>query len=227
MKNVLVAHVGSFLIALGALAGCSETSTTPSSMIPGSPAPSSIALSLQASEWETISAPATFPLNNDASGHLVFEFPMNGSMNYLYSVRPPKEISGAVSVSIEITTTGPVVFNYMTEPFNTCTTPASVRPFIWANRNSGAEFDRWWSNPISETLAAGSATLTVRLSPDQWSSVNGKSGSADAAAQAGFNSALRNVSSLGLTFGGGCFFGHGVNVRGGSAQFVLLSYQVQ
>ncbi len=156
----------------------------------------------------------------------MFDFPADGSINYLYNVRPPREISGSVSMSVQVTTTGPVVFNYMTEPFNTCPTPASVRPFIWANRNSFAEFDRWWSNPTALTLAPGSATLTVRLAPDQWSSVNGKFGNADAASQAAFTNALRNVSSLGLTFGGGCFFGHGVNVQGGSARFALVSYQV-
>jgi hypothetical protein len=147
-------------------------------------------------------------------------------MNYLYNVRPPKEINGSLSISVQITTSGPTVFNYMTEPFNTCTTPASVRPFIWSNGNSFTEFDRWWSNPANLPLEPGSATLTVRLEADQWSSVNGKFGNADAAARAGFANALKNVSSLGLTFGGGCFFGHGINVQGGSARFAIVSYQV-
>jgi len=42
----------------------------------------------------------------------------------------------------------------------------------------------------------------------------------------GFMSALGSVSSLGLTFGGGCYFGHGVYAEG-QAQFTLLKYQVQ
>ena len=101
-----------------------------------------------------------------------------------------------------------------------------MRPFIWAHQNSPGDFDRWWSNPIAFELSAGSATITVPLAPDQWSSVNGKVGNADAGALAGFQSALKAVSSLGLTFGGGCFFGHGVDVSGGTARFVLLKYEV-
>lgn len=42
-----------------------------------------------------------------------------------------------------------------------------------------------------------------------------------------FDKALLNVSRLGLTFGGGCSFGHGINVRGGSAKFLLTGYAVQ
>jgi hypothetical protein len=29
-----------------------------------------------------------------------------------------------------------------------------------------------------------------------------------------------------MTFGGGCFFGHGVNVSGGTARFALISYTI-
>ena len=64
------------------------------------------------------------------------------------------------------------------------------------------------------------------LTPDRWSSVLGKFGNYDAASLAGFSAALQNVSSLGLTFGGGCFFGHGVNVSNGTARFILSEYSV-
>jgi hypothetical protein len=177
--------------------------------------------------WDAISEPDNFPLGNNAAGHLVFEFPATGSRNYLLNVNPPRVISGTIVVSLRIATTGPVVFNHVLEPSNTCPTPATVRPLIWSNGDSPDEFDRWWSNPTSWPLAAGSGTLTVPLSPEKWSSVYGRFGNDSAAARAGFTNALRNVSSLGLTFGGGCFFGHGVNVWGGSAQFVLTNYQIQ
>ena len=148
-------------------------------------------------------------------------------MNYLYNTRPPGTIAGRLVVSLQVTTTGAPVFNYMLEPGNTCVVAATVRPFFWAHQNSPAEFDRWWANPVAYQLAAGSATITVPLAPDQWSSVNGKFGSTDAGALAGFQSALKAVSSLGLTFGGGCFFGHGVNVSGGTARFVLSRYAIE
>ena len=184
-------------------------------------------LSLSANLWKTISGPQDFPLTNDAGGALTFDFPPSpDSMNYLYNTRPPSTIAGRVMVSLQVITTGAPVFNYMLEPGNTCVTAATVRPFLWAHQDSPAEFDRWWANPLAHQLAAGSATLTVPLTADQWSSVNGKFGNADASATAGFQAALKSVTSLGLTFGGGCFFGHGVNVRGGTARFVLSKYEV-
>jgi hypothetical protein len=214
-------------VAVSALIACAGAPATPSYATGDGLTQPSGALSLQTNTWETIANSPAPRLDNDAAGHLVFDFPASGSINYLYNVHPPQTISGTVSVSLQVTVDGPVVFNYMTEAINTCATPASVRPFIWSHRNSFDEFDRWWSGSTAYTLAAGTTTLSVPLSPDRWSSVFGKIGNADAAAQAGFTSALRNVSSLGLTFGGGCFFGHGVFVQGGRAQFVLVSYQIR
>jgi hypothetical protein len=185
-------------------------------------------LSLYTNEWQTISKPK-LSLANDSSGHLMFTFPAaNGVMSYLYTgVRSPA-ISGSLSVSLQIRTTGTVLFNFLAEPTNTCAAPASVRPMIWAHKNSWSEFDRWWSNPLGYVLADGVADFTIPLTPDRWSSVYGKQGNSDAAAMMGFANALENVSSLGLTFGGGCYFGHGVYVQGGGdAQFVLLRYEVQ
>jgi len=54
----------------------------------------------------------------------------------------------------------------------------------------------------------------------------GKSGDDDATALAGFQDALGNLGRVGMTFGGGCFFGHGVNVSGETARFALISYTI-
>jgi hypothetical protein len=50
----------------------------------------------------------------------------------------------------------------------------------------------------------------------------GEFGTLSATTQAGFAATLASVSQIGMTFGGGCFFGHGVNVSGGTAAFELL-----
>jgi hypothetical protein len=55
-----------------------------------------------------------------------------------------------------------------------------------------------------------------------WSDVIGEFGTLSATTQAGFAATLASVSQIGMTFGGGCFFGHGVNVSGGTAAFELL-----
>jgi hypothetical protein len=127
-------------------------------------------------------------------------------------------------MTFRVETTGSVVFNGNLQPDNTCNFPAGVHPYIERQNDDGGEFYRWWANPIYYALAPGSVTLAVPLTPDQWSSVFGKFGNYDAESLAGFQAALQNVGEVGMTFGGGCFFGHGVNVSGGTARFVLTGY---
>ena len=135
----------------------------------------------------------------------------------------------SVTMTFQILTTGAPYFNYIMESDNQCVTPATVLLFFERkNDDLSEEFYRWWANPTSYELqpTPGDVTLSVPLTPDQWSSVYGKSGNYNAAALAGFQDALRNLGNIGMTFGGGCFFGHGVNVSGGTARFALMSYTI-
>jgi hypothetical protein len=61
----------------------------------------------------------------------------------------------------------------------------------------------------------------------QWTSVFGKKANVGAPATAGFKQAIANLGKVGFAFGGGCFFGHGVRVSGGSAKFAVTSYVVK
>lgn len=193
---------------------------------PSEPSPTPLAVSLQSSAWSTISDPQPYPLSNQGSA-LVLELPASGSMHYLFTASPQASIHGTLVVSFSISTTGPVIFNSLDPQSALCTLPNSVRPFFWANNNGEGPYDRWWSNPLSFTLAAGSATLTVPLRSSNWSSVNGRIGNADLDINYQFERALLNMTRLGLTFGGGCSFGHGINVRGGTALFSLTEYRIQ
>ena len=71
------------------------------------------------------------------------------------------------------------------------------------------------------TLAQGEHSIIVPLTPDQWSSVFGKNGYA---AKEEFYEALEDLGNIGMTFGGSCFFGHGVNVSGGPTMFILKEF---
>lgn len=135
--------------------------------------------------------------------------------------------SSFLSLTIRVVATGSAVFMYDSEPFNTCITPATVRPYFQAVSSDWTNPDgdgfRWWSNPIAFTLGAGDITLTIPLTSDNWSSAYG---ARPADNPAGWQASLARTAYLGMTFGGGCFFGHGVNVQGGTAQFQVLSYSV-
>lgn len=208
------------VLPLAILAGaCSGLPTQPS--LP----PTLLVVPLQSGLWETIADPTPFPLANNSSQHLVFQFPETGSMHYLYTASSLAAIRGTVMVSVRVTASAATVFNSLDS--SNCGIPPSVRPFLWANENGNGSYDRWWSNPRSFTLAAGSATIEVPLTPESWSSVNGMNGNTDSATRYAFATALLNVSRLGVTFGGGCSFGHGINVQGGRAEFALTEYAIR
>lgn len=199
-------------------AACGAGPTTPSGP------PTTLNVSLSSAGWQTISDPQPFPLRNEGSA-LVFDFPDSGSMHYLFTPSTLAALRGTLTVALQVSTTGAVSF----DPLDTssCNLPPSARPFLWANGNGGGNFDRWWSNPRAYALAAGTATISVPLQPEYWSSVDGRFGHADAETRFAFERALLNVSRLGLTFGGGCSFGHGIRVSGGTAKLMLTEYAVR
>ncbi len=207
------------VLAILAMA-CASSPTEPT----GPPTPLTHARASTA--WETISDPQPFPLDNDGQS-LVLDFPATGSMHYLFTPSPLSTLRGTLIVTLQISAAAPVVFESLDPQSASCSIPSSVRPFLWANNNGNGAYDRWWSNPRAYTLAPGAATVSVPLRPENWSSVNGRFGNADGEARFNFDKALLNVTRLGLTFGGGCSFGHGIRVSGGAARFALTSYVVQ
>lgn len=193
---------------------------------PTEPSPTPLAVSLNSASWETFSDPQPYPLSNQGSA-LTFEFPDTGSINYLFTPSTLAQIRGTLVVSFTVSTTGPVLFNSLDPQTPSCSLPSAVRPFLWANNNGDGSYDRWWSNPRAYTLANGSGSVSVPLKPENWSSVNGRFGGADEQTKFFFEKAIQNVSRLGVTFGGGCSFGHGINVRGGTATFAITEFAIK
>jgi len=106
-----------------------------------------------------------------------------------------------------------------------CATAPSVRLYF----NSGGTGEGgqrgfyttfWWSNPVSYQLANGTGTMNVSLGdPSQWSDWNGTNG---ATVPDAFNTAVTKVHSVGLSFGGGCFFENGVTTDDGTGTFASV-----
>lgn len=200
------------------IAACSGSPTEPS--------PTPLSVSLNSASWETISDPQPYLLSNQGSA-LTLNLPSTGSLHYLFTASALAAIHGTLVVSLTISTTGPVVFNSLDLQSASCSLPTAVRPFFWSNDNGEGAYDRWWSNPRAVTLAPGSGSVTVPLKPEHWSSVNGKFGNADSQATFNFERALLHVTRLGVTFGGGCSFGHGITISGGTASLALTDYSIR
>jgi hypothetical protein len=218
-----LAIVGSF--------GCSASKGV------GGATPDSVAVSapsLKASDWDIQYSPGMPSHPSPAmDGGWYFDFPTlpGTSVNYVttnYRSSGPRTFA---SMTIVVSTTGNPVFSYqLGDPGNICSTPAHVRLLLQRRDDDlTQEYYRWWSNAVSYELAAtvdNPVTLTVAITPDQWTSVLGKQGDQDSDSLAGFRSAMNDLGRVGMTFGGGCYYGHGVEVSNGSARFTLLKYSI-
>lgn len=193
---------------------------------PTEPSPTPLTVSLNSASWETIGDPQPYPLVNQGTA-LTFEFPRSGSIHYLFTPSALSSVHGTLALSFTITAAAPVTFNSLDPQSSSCTIPSAARPFFWSNDNGNGPYDRWWSNPRAVSLSPGSGSLVVPLKPENWSSVNGKIGNADSDTRYAFQRALLNVTRLGITFGGGCSFGHGVNISGGPATFFLTEFAIR
>jgi hypothetical protein len=81
----------------------------------------------------------------------------------------------------------------------------------------------WWSNPMSVPLVSdpqGSMTIGQPVNAvHMWSDWNGKFNDDSPEVMEAFQVAIHNVQTVGLSFGGGCFFENGVTTSDGSGTF--------
>jgi len=134
-----------------------------------------------------------------------------------------KTISATVS-----TAGGPFTYYGANTPSNPCPGTATVR-FYFQTKSpaSFSETDYWWSNPVSlplNGLTNNPTPMSVSLNPANWSDYFGHFG-ADPTYLAAFNAAVKDVTSIGFSFGGGCFFENGVGAPTGGS-FTLRSFSV-
>ena len=180
-----------------------------------------VAVSLSNRHWTSYNRVS---LANDAQGGLSFVFPTSAyeSIGYLYTTRGPSVLSGTLTLRMRVDTIGFPTFRYDTEPGNTCVTPATVRPFFGRYVQKLKKLDyanRWWPRDDALELQAGGGVLAVPLNEVgavwvkvfEWQQ---------------FEQDRQDVDLLGLSFGGGCFYAHGVYVTGGEASFTVVEMTI-
>lgn len=112
-----------------------------------------------------------------------------------------------------------------------CNAPANVRFYFTSPSASGSSVGSppagfytkfWWSNPVNVPLVTGNqadVTISNPMSdPSLWSDWNGQNGAEPAVLEA-FIEATHKVQSVGLSFGGGCFFENGVTTSNDPESF--------
>ena len=182
---------------------------------------SAMAVSTTANQWKSY---ASVSLRNEATGGFSFVFPgtPDASIGYLWTTRGPSVLSGTLTMRLRVETVGFPTFRYDTEPGNTCASPARVRPFFgrYEQRVKKLEYaNRWWPRDTYADLVAGEVVVTVPLDATQVVWVPAFSWQV-------FEDDRQHVDLLGLSFGGGCFYAHGVYTAGGSATFTVVDIDV-
>jgi hypothetical protein len=184
-------------------------------------------VSMKASDWQLRFSPGMPPHPKAFGNGWEFDFPLFDnletftSINYVTTNRFPRLLPGqTLSMQFQVVASPDAVFEYaLNLAKNPCPRAANTRFYI---QNGLA--NRWWSDTVSADLADGGAILTVTLTPDLWSNTVGLVGTQDTKS---FYSTVKNANAIGMTFGGGCFFGHGVWVSSGTASFILQRFEVK
>src|SRR4051794_33564919 len=126
------------------------------------------------------------------------------------------------SAKFTISDAGPFTYYGEGTPSNPCGTPANTRLYFETSNAGGFDYTHyWWSNPSSAVLTDGSLTVTAQVLPAEWSDWNGQNG---VTVPAEFAKAAGDVGSIGLSFGGGCFFENGVGTTTGTGTLTLDSF---
>jgi hypothetical protein len=223
MRTGMLSILKLLLLAVCNANGASADSTPRSAVVPMNPQAWLIAYSSGMPPQPTA----------QPGGGWYFDFPTDpNSVHYVLAAVNMAAFS-YVDATILVTTTQSPVFVYNLQPDNTCIYPAHVRFLLQEDGDdlsgmNGKQYFRWFSNSAAYQLASGPANLRASLTDlSQWTSVFGEKANASAAAAAGFKQAIANLGNVGFSFGGGCFYGHGVRVSGGGARFAVTSYTVK
>jgi hypothetical protein len=174
-------------------------------------------------------------LSANSAGQPAITFPAAaGSANMLTKPWTGSEPGMTLLVTVEVQTTGTPVFQLAQGPEPTCRTPPSTRPYLeavgWTSMPPGYSSMRWWSRQGLIPLgAAGVFSIEIPLTPDRWSGVSGQFATQDASSVSWFNQIVtgRVASRAGLVFGGGCSYGHGLYVSGGSATLTVTQFEAR
>jgi hypothetical protein len=164
------------------------------------------------------------PVNYDYEDRPSFWFPNAApGANYLLTETRGPIKGQAVSIAYTVQASGNAVFDYRTAE-NNMAGPGDygiARLFIQRkgddySAEGDKQFYRFWALAGYRKLENGSYVISASLDPARWSSVYGNRG--DVAPEQ-FAATLRDAEYIGVTFGGGLFFGHGCFCRNGSAMF--------
>jgi hypothetical protein len=185
--------------------------------------PPTPALSVKAQDWSFTHSPG-MPASPESSntGKWQFDFPTQDGVHYLLTPYTTP-LAGIITVSVNIVGVDPQ-FTYLLDGCSSPGVPPTAR--VMFQRNGDDLIDengRWWGYMDAIPLKVGMQTIVIPVTPSRWTNVYGKNGLVN---EQGFATAVANPGRIGLTFGGGCSFGHGAWLARGTSRFTLMTFKV-
>ena len=155
------------------------------------------------------------PAVDGAAGSYQFAFPAADGVHYLVQKRT-LPIVGDMFIDLEIVGGG-VLFG-SDAAGQACGGPAHMGLYfqrLGDNFGGDQPNGRWFSTQRYDLSQIGSGSLAVPMDPAQWGNVFGKLGD-DISTGMGtaFKETAAQPQAMGLTFGRGCFAGHGIYAQG-------------
>lgn len=201
------------------LIGCSGGSNSPVVVAPPPVPPPPAAV------WQFQFSPGLSSAGSYGNGGFIFQFPASDGAHYLvkgYSA----PVNGLKIAGTVLSVSGTPVVRYVKAADNNCSPndfPATMSLYLQkAGDNMLDEFGRWWSSQRIALVAGQSFSLDLPTSDPSWGSVYGKT-------QAAGGVSLPSIvmQAVGVTFGGGCFAGHGAYANGGFASMQVDLFEVR
>jgi len=105
-----------------------------------------------------------------------------------------------------------VRFYFTSHSSSGSSSPAPGQPVMGGTPPAGFYTNFWWSDGVNMQMTSGmqNKTLTEPMTPGDWSDWDGKNAASSPTLMQAFTEAAQNVQSIGLSFGGNCFFETGV-----------------
>jgi len=180
------------------------------------------------SAWTFQSSPGMSAPVPNATGGVYFAFPPQDGVHYLVRA-PAGALQGTMVLDIDVAIGGNPTY-VSSDPTSTqCDLNPKVGLYFQRQGDQGTaafQFYRWFSNE-RYVIISGPGNLSVPLSPDKWGQVFGINGAADDQTKVLFAQALATPMAVGMTFGVGCFAGHGIYVTGGTVVFTINRFEIR
>jgi len=146
-----------------------------------------------------------------------------GSVHYVQTPFQSSFAPKMITITFRLNSSQDAAYNGLVDP--DAGDPATFHLFLERQGDDlTKECYRWWSKDGGYTLGSEDnsvVTIQVPLTSDRWTDVDGNHNEEE------FNRTLNNLAWVGMTFGGRRYWGHGVNMAFGSADFVLLDFRLE